>query len=94
MHPFSPAEIEEISQAADKVINENIPLTGITKDLFVLPTLGPVIEAIRNELLNGKGFILFKDFPVDEWYAKSGNHHKSAIAYLGLGAHIGVSDLG
>lgn len=57
----------------------------------MLPTLGPVIESIRNELINGKGFILFKDFPVDEWYAKAGNHHKSAIAYLGLGAHIGVS---
>lgn len=39
---------------------------------------------MRNELLNGKGFILFKGFPVEEW-----GNHKSAIAYMGLGTYLG-----
>jgi len=39
---------------------------------------------MRAELVNGKGFILFKGFPVDEW-----KNHKSAVAYMGLGVHIG-----
>lgn len=84
IHPFSPAEIHEIGTAADRIINDNIPLTGITKNLFELPTLAPALESMRNELLNGKGFILYKNFPVQEW-----GNHKSAIAYLGLGSHIG-----
>lgn len=39
---------------------------------------------MRNELLNGKGFILFKGFPVKGW-----GNHKSAVAYMGLGTYIG-----
>jgi Taurine catabolism dioxygenase TauD, TfdA family len=39
---------------------------------------------MRAELLNGKGFILFKNFPVHEW-----GLHKSAVAYMGLGSYIG-----
>lgn len=84
VHPFSPAEIAELGRAADTVVANNIPLTGITKEVFELPTLGPALVSMRNELLNGKGFILYKNFPVREW-----GNHKSAIAYLGLGAHIG-----
>ena len=42
------------------------------------------LEAVRAELLNGKGFILFKGFPVNEW-----GNEKSAIAYMGLGTHLG-----
>ena len=42
------------------------------------------LTAMRNELLNGKGFILFKGFPVDEW-----GLHKSAVAYMGLGTYLG-----
>ena len=42
------------------------------------------IEAIRKELIDGKGFILFKGFPVEEW-----GKHKSAIAYMGLGTYLG-----
>lgn len=44
----------------------------------------PYLSAMRNELLNGKGFILFKGFPVKQW-----GNHKSAVAYMGLGTYIG-----
>ena len=51
---------------------------------FPLPTLSRLLTSIRSELLNGKGFILFKGFPVNEW-----GNHKSAIAYMGLGTYLG-----
>lgn len=39
---------------------------------------------IRNDLLNGKGFILLKGFPVQMW-----GKYKSAVAYMGLGTYLG-----
>lgn len=59
-------------------------LTGITKANFPLPNLAGSLAAMRQEMLHGKGFILYKGLPVDEW-----GHHKSAVAYMGLGVSIG-----
>ena len=39
---------------------------------------------MRNEIINGKGFILFKGFPVEKW-----GNNKSAVAYMGLGTYMG-----
>ncbi|MDI1486597.1 MAG: hypothetical protein OHK93_005829 [Ramalina farinacea] len=84
VHHFSEQEISELSTAADDFRASNTPLTGITKDNFTLPHLSTFLASIRNELLNGKGFILFKGFPVERW-----GNHKSAIAYMGLGTYLG-----
>ena len=84
-HPFSPDEIDALSTAADLFIATKQPLTAISKSLFTLPPLfAASLASMRSELLNGKGFILYKNFPVTSWGA-----NKSAVAYLGLGCHIG-----
>ncbi|KAI0503147.1 hypothetical protein F5B22DRAFT_640358 [Xylaria bambusicola] len=85
VHEFSASEIEEISQAADNFITSGLPITGITKENFPLPSLDAHLASMRQELINGKGFMLFKKgIPVNEW-----GNHKSAVAYFGLGVHIG-----
>ncbi|KAI1844198.1 hypothetical protein JX265_002971 [Neoarthrinium moseri] len=84
VHQFSEEEIAELSGAADKFMELGLPLTGIDKDNFPLPGLAPSLASMRREMLNGKGFILYKGFPVDQW-----GNHKSAVAYMGLGAYIG-----
>ncbi|XP_037033187.1 taurine hydroxylase-like protein SAT17 [Bradysia coprophila] len=81
---FTDEEIEDLSSAADKFIADKIPLTGISKSNFVLFKLPEVLSVIRNDLLNGKGFILFKGFPVEKW-----GTHKTAVAYMGLGTYFG-----
>ena len=43
-----------------------------------------LLNALRKELVNGKGFILFKGLPVESW-----GLHKSAVAYMGLGTYLG-----
>ncbi|KAK0513728.1 hypothetical protein JMJ35_003450 [Cladonia borealis] len=83
-HWLSEDEIAELSDAADKFKAASIPLTGISKENFPLPRLASFLESVRNELLNGKGFILFKGFPVERW-----GNAKSAIAYMGLGTYLG-----
>lgn len=83
-HHFTIDEISELSAAVDAFRATGTPLTGITKENFPLPYLSGYLDSVRDELLNGRGFILFKNFPVQEW-----GNHKSAIAYMGLGTYLG-----
>lgn len=66
-HVFSQDQIDELSTAADAFIASGVPLTGISKAHFPLPTLESFFGTLRREILNGKGFILFKGIPVEEW---------------------------
>ncbi|KAK0666868.1 hypothetical protein QBC41DRAFT_145824 [Cercophora samala] len=84
VHPFTDEEIAELSATADAFIASGTPLTGISKENFVLPKLGKVLTELREDLLNGKGFILFKRFPADTW-----GPEKNAVAYMGLGTYLG-----
>ncbi|KAH7095075.1 hypothetical protein FB567DRAFT_556427 [Paraphoma chrysanthemicola] len=83
-HVFSADEIREISDAADKFIASGTPLTGITKEKFELAGFSKFLVPLRKELIDGKGFILFKGLPVQEW-----GNRKSAVAYMGLGTYLG-----
>ena len=84
VHRFTEEEISKMSKAADAFLSSGTPLTGISKANFKLPRMSVYMESIRSDLLNGKGFILFKGLPVDEW-----GNHKSAVAYMGLGTYLG-----
>jgi hypothetical protein len=83
-HVFSSDEVKEISEAADAFIASGTPLTGITKEKFGLLGFSKFLEPLRKELIDGKGFILFKGLPVQEW-----GNRKSAVAYMGLGTYLG-----
>ncbi|KAL1953055.1 hypothetical protein VTO42DRAFT_3727 [Malbranchea cinnamomea] len=83
-HWFTEEEIAELSEAADAFIASGTPLTGISKSKFPLPKLSKFLAELRTDLLDGKGFILFKGFPVQQW-----GNHKSAVAYMGLGTYLG-----
>lgn len=83
-HVFSDTENAEIGAAADKFLASGTPLTGISKENFVLPEFSKFLAPLKKELVDGKGFILFKNLPVTEWGNK-----KSAVAYMGLGTYLG-----
>lgn len=51
---------------------------------FPLPTLGPRLLGLKKDLLHGRGFVLIKGMPVRQW-----SHEDSAMAFIGLGAHLG-----
>lgn len=76
-HVLSPSEIQEISSTADAFLASGTPLTGISRENFQLKEFGSFLGVLRKELIDGKGFILFKGLPVREW-----GNHKSAVAYM------------
>ena len=82
IHVFNDEQIDELSKAADDFLASGIPLTGITKDLFPLLTLESFFGTVRKELVNGKGFILFKGIPVQEWSLEKCAVSPSNISYL------------
>jgi len=84
IRPFSLEELAEIDRAVRAFKASGAPLAGISPASFPLPALGPVLREILAELLEGRGFILLRGFPVRR-YARE----EQAIAYMGIGAWLG-----
>eukprot|EP01112_Ceratiomyxa_fruticulosa_P007243 TRINITY_DN1870_c0_g1_i2.p1 TRINITY_DN1870_c0_g1~~TRINITY_DN1870_c0_g1_i2.p1 ORF type:complete len:355 (+),score=59.77 TRINITY_DN1870_c0_g1_i2:219-1283(+) len=59
-------------------------IAHITKSQFELPSLGPKLESIQNEIVNGKGFVLIRSIPVGEY-----GRLDSMIAFWGIGLYLG-----
>jgi len=77
------ANLAEIEAAVASVKSRGLDLADITRADFPLPTLGPVLDRIRGEVLAGRGFALLRGIPV------GGPIEHSALAYWGVGAYFG-----
>ena len=86
---LSEAEIAEIDAAVAAFKATGTPMEKISEQTFVLPTLKPKVQGVLGELLEGRGFIMVRGFPVERYLAKS-DLAGAAIAYLGLGRHFGT----
>jgi len=61
------------------------PLATISPAQFSLPTLGPLLRSVLDELLEGRGFALLRGFEVARYPREA-----QAIAFMGLGSHLGA----
>ena len=83
---LSGIETAEAERAMKRLANAHADITAIRRDDFPLPTLGPRLQRILDDALNGRGFALIRSLPVERW-----TRLESAIAFFGIGAHIGVA---
>jgi hypothetical protein len=81
---LSAAEIAEIEQAAAAVRERGLDIADIKREDFPLPTVGPTLERLRSEVLNGRGFTLIRGLPVENRPIA-----ESATMYWGIGAYFG-----
>src|SRR5205085_477732 len=81
---LSPSEIAEIEAAVKAVRARSLDIAHIRRDDFPLPTLGPVLDRLCAEVLDGRGFVLLRGMPVEGRSVK-----ESAIAYWGIGSYFG-----
>jgi Taurine catabolism dioxygenase TauD, TfdA family len=79
---LSAEQIAEIETATAKMSGRDI--TTIRRHDFPLPTLGPVLDRLRDEVLNGRGFALIRGLPVENRPIG-----ESAAAYWGIGTYFG-----
>lgn len=81
---LSEAEIGEVESAAKALAKSSVDLTSIRSDDFPLPTLGPRLRYLLEEVISGRGFVLLQALPVQSW-----TKLEAAIAFLGIGVHLG-----
>ena len=81
---LSPLEIVEIETAVKAVQPRGLDIADIRREDFPLPTLGPVLDRLRAEVLEGRGFALLRGMPVEDRPIA-----ESATAYWGVGTHFG-----
>ncbi len=82
---LAPSEVAEIEQATRALAAREADIAAVTADDFPLPTLGAKLRArVREEVLNGRGFLLLRGLPVERWSMR-----EAATAFFGLGRHLG-----
>ncbi len=84
---LSVSEIEELERAANAWLDKNGELPDVEHiriDEFPLPTLGPKLVRIREELIHGRGFVVVRGLPVERY-----TEREAAIMFCGLGGHLG-----
>jgi hypothetical protein len=84
LYCISQAEIAEVGLAMRNVAGAVSDIAGIGPGDFPLPTLGPRLQTLLDEVLSGRGFVLIRGLPITEW-----TRREAAIAYLGIGSHLG-----
>src|ERR1700741_1960721 len=63
---LSATELSEIEAAVKEVRGRGLDLADITRADFPLPTLGPVLDRLRGDVVNGRGFVLLRGLPVED----------------------------
>jgi len=81
---FSPKEIRELEAAAEPLAASEADLGTLTPADVVLPTLAPKLQALRRELIRGRGFALLRGLPVAQY-----SRREAMTIFCGLGAHLG-----
>jgi len=86
MHALSPNEIAEIDAAVYHLRSlGELDFPDITPATFPLPTLGPFLAHLGDDLRVGRGFLLLRGLPREQY-----SPDDTARIYVGLGAHIGT----
>jgi hypothetical protein len=82
---FTPTQAAELMAALETVDRSGASLDDVDKSKFPLPTLSQVFEDLVDELIDGRGFVLFRGIPVD-----SLTERQAELMTLGIGLHVGI----
>ncbi len=77
-------ELAGIDAAVRAFKSSGRPLAEISTGTFPLGSFGDTLRGLLQELLEGRGFFMLRGLPVDRY-----SREEQAIAYMGIGAHLG-----
>ena len=84
VHRLSAVEIAEIESAVEQVRRRGLDMVDIGMTDFELPTLGPILAEIEQEVVNGRGLVLIRGLPVERYSIET-----AAMAFWGVGSYFG-----
>ena len=82
--PLTDAHVDELDAALQHAEARTDDVLQITRELFPLPTLAPMLRELTRELIDGRGVVLLRGLPVDG-YDKA----RASSIYWGVGLHLG-----
>lgn len=78
-------EISELEYAVASVRARNLLLEEAGADDFHLPRMSSVLADARDELAQGRGFVLLRGLPLTEF-----SKEEMGVLFWGLGTHLGI----
>jgi hypothetical protein len=77
-------QLRDIERALQRIKAAGVGLDDLQREHFEVPSLAPVIAEIRHEIEDGRGFVLLRRLPVEE-YSKD----EIGMIFWGIGTHLG-----
>jgi hypothetical protein len=84
IEPLDADDLDELARASEPWLANGMELAQLKSEAFPLPGLAPRLARLSGELLERRGFALWRGLPVARWGAR-----RCAVAFFGLGAHLG-----
>jgi len=84
IYELSTSDVQEIEDALRVCQKRELDILNIEVEDFTLPTLGDKLAGFRDDILLGRGFVLLRGLPVEQW-----SRSEILTIYWGLTIHIG-----
>ena len=78
------AQLRDIADAMRHIKAAGIGLDGLQREHFEVPSLHPVVEEIHRQIKDGRGFVLLRRLPIED-YSKD----ELGLIFWGIGTHLG-----
>jgi hypothetical protein len=78
------AQLSDIERAIRQIKAAGLGLDDLQREHFELPSLRPVIDEVRRQIEVGRGFVVLRRLPVED-YSKD----EVGMIFWGLGTHLG-----
>lgn len=82
--PLTPAMLEEIDRALAAVEKSGIPTFDIRREDFPMPAFDAALPALREEVENGRGFVMLRGIPAGRYSVT-----QCEKIFWALGTHVG-----
>ena len=77
-------QLQDIERALRQVKTAGLGLDDLQREHFEVPSLKPAIDEIRHQIAQGRGFVVLRRLPVED-YSKD----ELGMIFWGLGTHLG-----
>src|SRR5215470_11453671 len=77
-------QLRDVAATMRRIKAAGIGLDGLQREHFEVPSLRPILDEIRRQLEDGRGFVLLRRLPVED-YSKD----ELGLIFWGIGTHLG-----